>query len=140
MKTTIIYATKTNHSKKIATAVASAFQVEAKNITSNPEFLDEELLFIVSGIYGGVSMPELIEYVKKLEEPFPKKAAIITSCTSGKQKQELLRSALEEKGMKVIDEFVCKGSFLFFSMKHPNDKDLQDAIEFALNIASKKIS
>jgi len=140
MKTAVIYATKTNHSKKIATAVASAFHVEAKNITNNPEFLDEELLFIVSGIYGGVSMPELIEYIKKLKAPFPKKAAIITSCTSGKQKQELLRSALEEKGMKVIDEFVCKGSFLFFSMKHPNDKDLQDAIEFALNIASKKIS
>ena len=140
MKTAVIYATKTKHSKKLAEAIASAFHVEAKNITENPELQDKELLFIASGIYGGVSMPELVEYVKKLKAPLPKQVAIITSCTSGKQKQVNLRSALEEKGIEVIDEFVCRGSFLFFSMKHPNDKDLQDAVEFALNVASKKVS
>ena len=134
MKTAIIYATKTKHSKKLAEAIASALNLEAKNMTENPDLQDTSFLFIVSGIYGGVSMPALLDYIKNLKAPLLKKAAIVTSCASGKQKQVELHRILEEKGIQVIDEFVCKGNFLFVAIKHPNDKDLQNAIEFARKV------
>lgn len=139
MKTAVIYATKTKHSKKLAEAIGSFLSAKAKNITEKPALHDIDLLFIVGGIYGGVSMPELLEYIKKLEAPLPKSAAIVTSCASGRQKQIAVRSILEEKGIRVIDEFVCKGSILFVSANHPNAKDLKEATDFAQKIVSTKV-
>ncbi|MEN6594497.1 MAG: hypothetical protein ABFC31_06070 [Clostridiaceae bacterium] len=135
-KVAVLYATKTQHSKKLAEAVGSALEVKAQNITENPNLTDIELLFIVGGIYGGVSMPELLTFVTAMEAPALKRAALITNCASGKQRQAALRKILEEKGIPVIDEFVCKGAILFVSLPHPNAKDLKNAVDFALEIAS----
>lgn len=132
----VLYATKTQHSKKLAEAVGSALNVKAQNITDNPNLSDAELLFIVGGIYGGVSLPELLTFVSGMEAPALKRAALITNCASGKQRQAALRKILEEKGVQVIDEFVCKGAILFVSLPHPNAKDLKNAVDFALGIAS----
>ena len=137
MKTAVIYATKTNHSKKIAEAIGSFLEVKAENITEKPVLDDIDLLFIVGGIYGGVSMPELLTYIKELEAPLPKSAALVTSCVSGKQNQNGVRSILEEKGIRVIDEFVCRGSLKFVYATHPNAKDLKEATDFAEKIMSK---
>lgn len=139
MKTAVIYATKTKHSKKLAEAIGKAFNVEAKNISENPTVNQADLLFVVSGIYGGVSMPELSEYIKKAETPLPKYAALVTSCASGSQRQTAVRAALEGKGVKVIDELVCKGSFLFVSAGHPNADDVKEVTDFALRITEKMI-
>lgn len=137
MKIAVIYATKTKHSKKLAEAIGSALNIEVKNINESPTINHADLLFVVGGIYGGVSMPELLEYIKKLDAPLPKYAALITSCASGKQSQAALRGILEEKGIKVVDEFICKGNFLFVSIKHPNAEDLKEAADFALRISGK---
>lgn len=138
-KSAVIYATKTNHSKKLAEAIASALNIEAKNIKENPELKGIDLIFIVGGIYGGVSMPELLEYVKQIDTYSLKNAVLVTSCASGKQKQTKLQNMLEEKGIKVIDEFVCKGGILFVSVNHPNSNDLKEAADFALKIANSII-
>ena len=133
-KIDVIYATTTKHSKKLAEAIGEALNVEAKNITENPTLHDIDLLFIVGGIYGGASMPELLAYIKEMDAPALKHAVLVTSCASGKQRQDAVRRILEEKGIKVMDEFVCKGAILFVSLTHPNTKDLKKATDFALKI------
>lgn len=138
-KTAVIYATKTRHSKKLAEAIGSFLNVKTQNIMEKPTLQDIDLLFIVGGIYGGVSMPELLEYIKKFEAPLLKSAALVTSCASGRQKQIAVRSILEEKGIKVIDEFVCRGSILFVYASHPNARDLKEAADFAQKIVSTKV-
>ena len=90
------------------------------------------MLFIVGGIYGGVSPPELLVYIKKMEALALKRAMLVTSCASGKQRQDAVRRILEEKRIEVIDEFVCKGAFIFVSYKHPNSKDINEVTDFAL--------
>jgi hypothetical protein len=52
------------------------------------------------------------------------------------QKQIAVRNILEEKGIKVLDEFVCKGRILFVSPTHPNSKDLKEATDFAQKIVA----
>lgn len=133
----VIYATKTGHSQKLAESIGAALNTEVKNINVNPQINDADLLFVVGGIYGGNSMPELLEFIKKLDAPLPKYAAIITNCASGRQSQIAVRDILEKKGVIVIDEFICRGNFLFVSIKHPNAKDLKEAEEFALRISRK---
>jgi len=139
-KTAVIYATRTKHSKKLAEAIESVLKVKAKSITENPALDDVDLLFIVGGIYGGNSMPELLAYVKEMEAPALKQAVLVTSCGSGKQRQDAVRKILEEKGIDVIDEFVCRGAILFVSLNHPNSKDLKEAADFALRIVSRNIT
>jgi len=55
-----LYATRTKHSKKISETIGSLLNIDAKNITEKPVLNDVDLLFIVGGIYGGASMPDLM--------------------------------------------------------------------------------
>jgi flavodoxin len=136
ISSSIVFATKTNHSKKLAEAIGDALNVVPINIKTNPRIADCDLLIVVGGIYGGVSSPELLNYLNALEAPYPRFAALVTNCASGKQTQKQARLILETKGISVCDEFVCKGAFLFIGLGHPNRTDMLHAKEFALNIAN----
>ena len=127
----IIYATKTKHSKKIAEAIGKALSIEAFNIKDNPVIEETDAIFIVGGIYGGQSLPKLIEFVKNLDGEKIKNAVLITSSASKKQGQESIRSILEEKNINILDELICQGSFLIMKFGHPNKDDIQEAVDFA---------
>lgn len=130
----IIYATKTKHSKKIAEAIGLALGIPAQNINGNPEIKEAEHLFIVGGIYGGESSPEMLNYVKNLNSMQVKQAVLITSCASNNQGQDSVRKMLQEKNIAVTDEFICLGSFLLAKMGHPNQEDIQAAVTFSKKI------
>jgi len=131
----IVFATRTGHSKKLAEAIGRALNIRAENVKEKPALKDVDLLFIVGGIYGGASMPELLSFVDQLSPESVRGAALITSCASKKQRQKGVRSLLEKKGIPVEDEMVFRGSFLFLGMGHPNDKDLAEAERFAVRLA-----
>ena len=133
----IVYATKTKHSKKIAEAIGESFDIQASNILDNSTLGEVDLLFIVGGIYGGQSLPELIEFVKSLDGEKIKNVALITSSASKKQGQAAIRSILEEKNINVLDELICQGSFLIMKFGHPNKDDIQEAVNFAKQILEK---
>lgn len=131
----VVYATKTKHSRKIAEAVGKALNTKAENVVTNPSLGETDLLFIVGGLYGGESLPELLDYVKKLDSSKIKKAALITSSASDKKGQDSVRSLLEEKGIKVVDEMRCFGSFLVMKMGRPNKDDISMAVDFAVKLS-----
>lgn len=131
MKTDIVYASMTGHSKKIALAVAKKIGVTARNIKENPKIADCELLFIVSGIYGGDCSPELLKFIQSLSSEQIKKVALITSSTKVVP-QKTIRDALISKGIEVLkEEYLCKGGFLFMAFSHPNKDEINGAVKFA---------
>jgi len=134
-ETGIIYATMTKHSKKLAEAIGKALQVEVLNVKEKPILGKTELLFIIGGIYGGQSMPEMLEYVKTLDSETVKNAALISSSASNKTGQDGLRSVLEEKGIKVVGEYRCLGGFLVVKLGHPNKSEVSGAVDFAKKLA-----
>lgn len=128
----VVYATKTGHSRKIAQAIAQKLNVEPMNIKENPQIKEVDLLFIVGGIYGGQSLPELIQFAESLDKDKVGKVALITSCTSKNTPQSLIRTKLLENGIKVVDdEFICQGNFLFFGLGHPNKSEISNAVEYS---------
>lgn len=133
----VVYATKTKHSRKIAEAVGKALNTKAENVKDKPSLGETDLLFIVGGLYGGESLPELLDYVKELDSSKIKKAALITSSAADKKGQDSVRSLLEGKGIKVVDEMRCFGSFLVMKMGHPNKPEINQAVEFAVKLAGK---
>ena len=132
MKTALIYISKTGHSSKIAKAISAELQIEAEDIKSNPKLNNVDLLFIVGGIYGGQSLPELITYIKNIDNGMVKKAALVTSCVSKKTKQNLVKELLVKNNIEVLtNEFICQGNFLFIGLGHPNKTDIDNAVSYA---------
>lgn len=138
MKISVVYATITGHSKKIADYIARAIGTTAASVKDNPAMSDIDLLFIVGGIYGGQSSENLTGFAQGLDGENVKNAAIITSSLTQQKKQEALSEILRGKGINVADEIICKGSFLFFmGFSHPNKKDLEQLADNAGAIVEK---
>jgi flavodoxin len=132
MNKALIYATKTGHSRKIASAVGKELNLIAEDIKSEPKLDNVDLLFLVGGIYGSQSAPELLTYLEKLNNRMVKKVILLTSSASKVAKQNAVRTLLKDKGIDVEEEeFVCQGSFLFMGFRHPNKDDIQNAVTFA---------
>jgi flavodoxin len=131
MKIAIIYYSKLGHSKKIAQAIAQEFQVKAHDIRANPPLNHVDMLYIVSGIYGGRSAPELIEYLRTLDHQQINQAWLITSSGGKTTPAADVRAVLMERGIPVADkEFTCQGAILFVGIGHPNRLDIQNTIKF----------
>lgn len=133
----VVYATKTKHSKKLAEAIGKALNVTAVDVKTSPVPRAAELLFLVGGIYAGKSSPELIRYVEGLYVNQVKKVVLVTSSASvASRKQPEVYSLLTEKGVEVLEEISCPGSFLWLSFGHPNTADLEEASARAKKIAA----
>ena len=48
-----------------------------------------------------------------------------------------VRKILEEKGVEIVDEWFCQGSFLFFKWGRPNHTDVQEAVDFARRLQER---
>lgn len=138
MKTMIIYATKTGHTEKIALSMGEQLGVTPKNISENPTLESVDLLLIGSGLYGGKSSPELIQFINTLNPNSVRNVVLFSTCTFGANSMLDLKEALIAKGIPISEKsFVCKGQFLLFSRNHPNSEDLQNAKSFAADIATQ---
>lgn len=134
----VVYATKTGHSQKLAEAIGRVLQVKAENIAASPTPRSTELLFIVGGIYAGKSLPELINYVERLSVDLVKKAVLITSSVStSRRSQSDIRRILKERGVEILEEITCPGSFLFLKLGHPNNAEIKKVEERAKQIAEQ---
>lgn len=131
MEIKVAYFTKTGHSRKIAQAVAEELGTAALDISQDPAIQGTDLLFIVSGIYGGQPDPKLLSFISLLSPAEVKQVAFITSSMGGKR-AEAARQALAQTGIPAAtEEYTCNGSFLVFSRKHPTDEEVQGACDFA---------
>ena len=136
MNISVIYYTKLGHSKKIAQAIANELGVKAQDIRENPEIKDVDLLYIVSGIYGGKSAPGLLEFLKTLDGQQIKRAYLLTSSGGKTTRAAEVRTVLTELGIPVVEEeFTCQGAIFLFGMGHPNKTDIQNAIQFVQSVS-----
>ncbi|PKM68355.1 MAG: hypothetical protein CVU95_03920 [Firmicutes bacterium HGW-Firmicutes-2] len=139
MKTQVLYATMTGHSKKIAHAIAKDLDTKAHDLKDDPIIPNCDLLLIVSGIYSGEAKPELLNYVKNLSPTLIKKVALITSSTRNSA-QGSLRQTLVDTGINVEpEEYLCQGGFLFKAMGHPNKDEIEGAVTFAQKLVKEPV-
>jgi len=134
----VVYATKTKHSKKLAEAVAAALGVPAQNVMDQPKIGETDLMFIVGGLYGNESLPEMLDFVSGLDSGIIKNAALITNSLANAKGQDSVRSRLQGKGIPVVEEFRCVGGLLFLRAGHPNKAEVQQAVDFAVRLAKEE--
>jgi flavodoxin len=103
-----------------------------------------ELLGIGSGIYYGRVHDELFQWVRGLPEQYADHLRILIFSTSGlpvlaKLWHWPVKNVLAKKGYSVIGEFSCRGFDTWgplwltggLNRRHPDDRDLKRAREFA---------
>lgn len=135
MKIAIRYYTKTGNTKKLAEAIGSAINVEAKTV-DEPLTEDVDILFLGSAVYAAGIDSKIKDFIANINVNVGEvvnfsSAALIESTYSQVKKQ------VEVKGLKMSeDEFHCRGAFKFVHRGHPNDEDLKNAQEFAKRIVN----
>lgn len=135
-KVNVVYATKTQHSKKLAEAIAKEFSVTAKNVEKFPEPEESDLLYLVGGIYAGKSNPMLLSYAERLNTSFARKVILVTSSVSiSHRSQRDLYALLRKRGIDVADEITCTGGLLFLKFTHPNKVDIQTIVKAAKDVS-----
>ncbi len=135
MKVAIRYYTKTGNTKKLAEAIGSAINVEAKTV-DEPLTEDVDILFLGSAVYAAGISRQIEEFIENINVNVGEvvnfsSAALIEST------YKQVKSKVEARGLKMSnDEFHCRGAFKFVHRGHPNDEDLKNAQEFARRIVS----
>ena len=135
MKIAIRYYTKTGNTKKLAEAIGSAINIEAKTV-DEPLTEDVDILFLGSAVYAAGIDERVKEFIENIDVNVGKvvnfsSAALIESTYSQVKKQ------VEQKGLKMSeDEFHCRGAFKFVHRGHPDETDLKNAQEFAKRIVN----
>ena len=128
MKIAIRYYTKTGNTKKLAEAIGSAINVEAKTI-DEPLTEDVDLLFLGSAVYAAGIDKRVKEFIESINMNVGEvvnfsSAALIESTYKQVKKQ------VEAKGLKMSEnEFHCRGAFEFVHRSHPDETDLKNAQE-----------
>lgn len=135
MKVAIRYYTKTGNTKKLAEAIGSAINVEAKTV-DEPLTEDVDILFLGSAVYAAGISRQIEEFIENINVNVGEvvnfsSAALIEST------YKQVKSKVESSGLKMSDnEFHCRGAFKFVHRGHPNDEDLRNAQEFAKRIVN----
>lgn len=133
MKIAIRYYTKTGNTKKLAEAISSAINVEAKTV-DEPLTEDVDILFLGSAVYAAGIDKKIKEFIQNINvnvgEVVNFSSAALIESTYKQVKKEV-----EAKGLKMNeDEFHCRGAFKLVHRGHPNDEDLKNVKEFAKRI------
>jgi len=147
MKTTVLYASKSGNTKKVADAIASELKCEVLQITPNSKSTinlnDYDLIFLGSGITFGNPNEILVRYLQALTLNEQKYFAIFLTWggagQTDRQALSKLQTLLESKGQKVLgDCYRCFGGRQFTLAKrgHPNSEDLETAKNWAKKVVA----
>ena len=136
MKYAIRYYTKSGHTQLLAEKISEVINVPALN-TENKLTEDVDILFLGSSIYGNSIDPAVAIFMEEIDVNV---GMIINFSTAG-----ILESAYDQvanlSSMLNLniseDEFHCPGQFVGINIGRPNEKDLDDIVEFTKKIVDK---
>ena len=145
----VVFSYNYNNTEKVAKVFANVLDAQIKTPQQvDPKGLQEyDLVCFGAGIDSGKHYKPLLDLADKLPQINNKNAFLFsTAGVTGEKKltkdHSTLREKLETKGYMIVKEFQCKGFntnlFLKFfggmNRGRPNDKDLKNAEEFALDL------
>jgi flavodoxin len=149
-KTLLVYrSVHHQNTAKVAHAMAGVLGAECVAPAECPysRLAGCEILGVGSGIYYGRPHEELLQWVRDLPEERARDFPVFIFTTSGlpflaKLWHRPLRKSLAEKGFEVVGEFSCRGFDTWgplwltggLNWRHPNERDLQRAREFAQRV------
>lgn len=131
MEYAVRYYTKTGNTKKIAEAIAKVLEVEALPI-SEPLPEEVEVLFLGNSYYAFNIDPEVKDFIAGLDKTKVGRIVNFGSAAMLNSTYKKVKAQADKVGIKMDKrEFHCKGEFKGLNKGRPNEKDLNNAAEFA---------
>ncbi|MDR1158513.1 MAG: flavodoxin [Oscillospiraceae bacterium] len=128
----VIYATKTGNTKKLALAVAKGAGTAAQSVEEAGAISGVDTLFVGASVYAGKIDEKLRGFLVNLTPNTVRRVVVFGSAMGKRSALTEIRSLLTANGVAVYDkEFFCKGQFLLFNRNCPDAGDLANAEAFA---------
>jgi flavodoxin len=127
----VVYFSKGGNTKKVAQAIASELDVEAKDIQTLPAMPEDSFVFLGTGNYGGKPVKPIVEFIERNSQQLRRIGLFGTSASGTGTEISKIEKLLAQKGITVTGKFYCKGKFLFLRRHNPTDEELQQARVFA---------
>ncbi len=138
MVNAVRFYSKTGNTKKVAEKIAEAAKCKAEPVTAGLNG-SVNVLFIGAAVYKMGIDESVIKFINSLNPKHVKRVVIFS--TSGlfkKRAYKLVKRALKLKNIRSEKEFFyCKGQLAALNIGKPDEKDLQNAYDFAKNILRK---
>lgn len=136
MKYAVAYYTRSGNTKKVADAIAEIIEVKATDISEGLSE-DVDVLFLGSSLYAFTYDPNVEKFIQDNASKIKQIVSFSTSA-SGNSTAKFVKETAEKCGIKFYPQgFKCRGKFGIMNAKRPNEKDLEEAREFARNVLAK---
>lgn len=133
MKVAVRYYTKSGNTKKLADKIARTANIEAKSI-SEKLTEDIDILFLGSSVYAAGVDYEVKEFINAIDVKVGKVINFSTAAIL-RSSYTQVKKLIEKKGITMSEkEFHCKGAFGVMHKGKPNEKDLDDVVQFTKEV------
>lgn len=151
MKMSILCPKKMKHCRKVAEALADAFNIECFDMEEISNIPTTDLLIIVcGGVSSGEDKSGIEGYIKKVSKDRVKSVGLVILDSNWNNISridgwkigggaDILKKILDEKDIPVIDQHMCESQFNIFCIGHPNKRDIQKSVDW-LQKLQKQIS
>ena len=129
------YYTKTGNTRKLATAIADALDVQALPI-SEPVTEPVDILLLGNSYYAFSIDPEVKAFIRSLDKSKVGRIANFGSAAMLNSTFKKVKAEADKVGIPMVDkEFHCRGEFKGIHKGRPNAEDLEAAAAFAKSLA-----
>ncbi|ADC46215.1 MULTISPECIES: flavodoxin family protein [Methanobrevibacter] len=133
MKIAIRYYSKTGNTEKLAEAIGEAIGVAPKTI-DEPLNEDVDILFLGNSVYNAGADSKVKEFLKNIDVNVGSIVNVSSAALIESTYKQIKKEA-EKCGLNMDDrEFHCRGQFKFVHRGHPNEEDINEAVNFAKSI------
>lgn len=144
----IVVSVHHGNTRKVALALSEVLGgvITEPNEVSQEKLLSYDCIGFGSGIYFGKFHRRLLRFVEGLSPCVGKKSFVFSTSGLGKKAyNHSLEKLLVQRGFVVLESFACRGFDTFgplwlvggINRGRPNEKDLEDAMRFALEIQAR---
>ncbi len=136
----VVYTSKTGNTRKIAEAIAESVGGKAETAESCKITENVDVLFLGGAIYATYNHdfhPSIKQFLSGIDKKKVRKVATFGTYAFASSIDKL-NVLVKNAGLSVLGEnFVCKGKFLFFNLRHPSREDVEGAKDFAAKMMKK---
>lgn len=130
MKVAVRYFTRSGNTKKLALAVAEAAGVEALDV-SQPLLEKTDIVFLGSAVYAAGVDEAVKRFLAENKDNIGMLYNISTAALLPSTYGQIKKLAADCGIAVAKEEFHCRGSFSLLHRGRPNEKDCQEAADFA---------
>ena len=140
MSVRVFYHSLTGNTKKVAEAIARTVGCTAEPVGTGTVSEPVDILFLGAAVHGGDIDASVKKFIEGLDPALVKQVAVFsTGFPENKEKAVgISKGLLAQRGIALTDKcYFCRGKFLLFNRKSPDDGDLKGAEEFARSVLAQ---